>query len=304
VLDVAAFQAWQSTRPPSETPVPTLARGIGIIDGQVNGDGWKIGNLDVELQSLAPSKPLRAHSRGRYDGNGMGAPFDFHMTLSKPSSGAGVGIAGQIAPESAQWRLPSQVTLSAKLRTENGVRLQRAVLAMRSRYVSGGTSLPFVLGMAGPLQIDDQGVSLRPAGLALRGQDAMPTLDGTGGFSLDGGMRIDLAGSLAGWPSAWPALPPPLGQSTSPLPFALGYDGPGNLSGIATLELQRDDTVFDGRFHLFEVMDWVDAPTQGSPLPPIAGTLKTPQLEISGARLEGVEVRLDDPSMPATAPAE
>jgi hypothetical protein len=99
-------------------------------------------------------------------------------------------------------------------------------------------------------------------------------------------------------------LPAPLGHSTSPLPFVLAYDGPANLSGVAALKLQREDTVFDGRFHLFEVMDWIDASAQGSPLPPIAGTLETPRLEISGATLQGVEVQLEDPSMPATATTE
>jgi hypothetical protein len=304
VLDVAAFQAWQSRRPPSETPIPTLASGIGIVRGQVLGEGWKIDDLDADLQSLAPAKPLRTHLRGRYAGNGIAAPIDVHATLTRPASGAGVGIVGQVALESAKWRLPSQISLSAKLGTENGVSLQHAVLATKSRYVSGGTSLPFALGIAGPLRLDDRGSSLQPAGLAMRGQEAMPTLDAAGGFSLGGDMRIDLDGSLAGWPSAWPALPPPLGHSTSPLPFVLAYDGPSNLSGIATLKLQRDDTLFDGRFHLFEVMDWIDASAQGSPLPPIAGTLKTSKLEISGATLEGVEVQLEDPSMPATAPAE
>lgn len=304
VLDVAAFQSWQSRRPPSDTPVPTLANGIGIVRGQVVGEGWKIDNLDAELQSLAPAKPLRAHLRGRYAGDGISAPIDVYATLTRPASGAGVGIAGQAALESVEWRLPSRIILSAKLRMENGFRLQGAVLGTRSRYVSGGTSLPFALGIAGPLRIDDQGLSLQPAGLALRGQETMPTLEAGGGFSLGDSMRIDLVGSLAGWPSAWPALPAPLGQSTSPLPFALAYDGPGNLSGVSALKLQRDDSVFDGRFQLFEVMDWIDAGAQGSPLPPIAGTLKTPKLEISGAALEGVEVRLEDPSMPATVPAE
>lgn len=304
VLDVAAFQAWQSRRPPSTTPIPTLAKGIGIVRGQVLGEGWKIDGLDAELQSLAPEKPLRTHLRGRYHGNSMTAPIDVYVTLTKPSSGAGVGVAGKIALESAQWRLPSQVTLSAKLGMEKDLGLQHAVLAAKSRYVFGNTSLPFSIGIAGPLQFGDSGLSLQPAGLALRGQEAMPTLDAGGGFSLHDDMRFDLSGSLAGWPSAWPALPPPLGHSTSPLPFVLAYDGPGDLSGVATLKLQRDDTVFDGRFHLFEVMDWIDASAQGSPLPPIAGTLKTPRLEISGATLEGVEVQLEDPSMPAIAPGQ
>ena len=304
VLDIAAFQAWRSRRPPSDTPLPTLGNGIGIVRGQVIGNGWKIGNLDAELQTLAPTEPLRAHLRGRYQGSAIAAPIDVHATLTKPATGAGIGVTGQVALEGAQWRLPSQVTLSAKLCMEDGLRLQGAVLGTKSRYVSGDTSLPFALGIAGPLRIDGRGLSLQPAGLALRGQEAMPTLDAGGGFSLHDDLRFDLDGSLAGWPSAWPALPAPLGHSTSPLPFVLAYDGPGDLSGVAALKLRRDDTMFDGRFHLFEVMDWIDASAQGSPLPPIAGTLKTPRLEISGATLEGVEVQLEDPSTPATTPTE
>jgi hypothetical protein len=119
-------------------------------------------------------------------------------------------------------------------------------------------------------------------------------------LSLADGLRIDLDGNLAGWPSAWPALPPPLGQSNSPLPFALHYDGANDLSGIAALRLQRDRTEFDGRFRLFEVMDWSAAGTKGSPLPPLSGTLTTPKLEVSGAVLEGVELQLEDPAIPAS----
>jgi hypothetical protein len=304
VLDIAAFQNWQSKRPPSDSPLPTLANGIGITRGQVIGGGWKIDNLDADLRSLGADKPVRTHLRGRYRGDGMTAPIDIYTTLTRPASGSGLGVAGQIALESTNWRLPSQIILSAKLRMENVFRLQGAVLSAKSRYVSGDTSLPFALGIAGPLQIDGNGLSLQPVGLALRGQEAMPTLDASGVFSLGNTMGIDLSGSLANWPSAWPALPAPLGHSTSPLPFVLAYDGPGDLSGIAALKLQRDDTVFDGRFHPFEVMEWIDASAQASPLPPITGTLKTPRLEISGATLEGVEVQFEDPSVPGATPTE
>ena len=305
VLDIAALQAWQARRPPSDTPIPTLASGIGIVRGTVIGDGWKIEDLAADLQSLRPDKALRAHLRGRYRGDDITVPIDLYTTLTKPASGAGVGIAGQVSLENAQWRLPSRVTLSAKLRTGRGLRLQRAVLAAKSRYVSGDTAMPFTLGIAGPLQFDAGGFRLQPAGLALRGDDAIPTLDAAGAFSQgEGGMHIDLGGSMANWPSAWPALPAPLGRSNSPLPFALAYVGPENMSGTANLKLQRDDTVFQGRFQLPEVLAWIDAAAQGSPLPPIAGTLQTPTLEISGAVLEGVEVHLEDPSVPASVPAE
>jgi hypothetical protein len=304
VLNVSAFQRWQAKRPPSETPIPTLSRGIGIVRGQIVGSDWKIEALDAELPSLAPEQPLRMHLRGRYAGGELRVPVDVHASLTKPGAGAGVGVVGQVTLESAQWQLPSWINLSAKLRSEQGIRLDNAVLGAQSRYVSGDTSLPFALGLAGPLRLDSKAISLQPAGLSLRGKDVMPTLDSSGGFTLADELRLQLQGNLADWPSAWPALPPPLGQSVSPLPFALEYGGASDLSGIAALRLQRDQTVFDGRFRLFEVMDWNAAGSKGSPLPPLSGTLRTPRLEVSGAVLEGVELQLEDPAIPASQASE
>lgn len=305
ILDMAAFQRWQAKRPPSETRIPTLSRGIGIARGQIVGSDWKIEAVNADLPSLAPGQPLRMHLRGRYLGGDLRVPADVYATLTQPGSGAGVGVVGELALESAQWRLPSQIRLSAKLRSEQGLRLHNAVLGARSRYVSGGdASLPFALGLAGPLVLSDKAITLQPAGVSLRGKDAMPTLDAAGGFSLDDELRIDLDGNLAGWPSAWPALPPPLGQSDSPLPFALDYSGASDLSGIAALQLRRDQTVFDGRFRLFEVMDWSEAGVTGSPLPPLTGTLKAPRLEVSGAVLEGVELQMEDPAIPTPQASE
>lgn len=298
VLDLAALQAWQARRPPSETPLPTLRRGIGIVNGRLAGAGWRVEGIDAQLQSLAPEKPLRMQLRGRYAGNGFSAPVDVHAALTRPVSGAGLGIAGMVALESTTWRLPSQLTLSAKLLTGKGIVLQHAVLGARSSYESGDARLPFALGIAGPLAINGDGVGLDPAGLAIRGKDLIPTLDASGSFVSNDALRFAFEGILEEWPSAWPALPPPLGQSSSALPFALGYEGPADLSAAASLKLQRDASRFQGRFRLSEVLEWVGASAQGSPLPPISGTLSTPQMVISGATLEGVEVQLEDPSLP------
>ncbi|HEX7803158.1 MAG TPA: hypothetical protein VF471_10420 [Pseudoxanthomonas sp.] len=303
ILNMAAFQRWQAKRPPSDTPIPTLSRGIGIVRGQVVGSDWKIEALDADLPFLAPGQPLRMHLHGRYAGGELRVPADVYASLTEPGSGAGVGVVGQITLESAQWQLPSWISLSAKLRSEQGIRLDNAVLGARSRYVSGDTSLPFALGLAGPLLLSDRAIALQPAGISLRGGDTMPTLDASGGFSFADKLRLQLEGSLAAWPSAWPALPPPLGRSASTLPFALVYDGASDLSDIAALSLRRDQTAFDGRFRLFEVMDWSAAGAKGSPLPPLSGTLTTPKLEVSGAVLEGVELRMEDPAIPtAQAP--
>ena len=304
ILDMAAFQRWQAKRPSTETRIPTLFRGIGIARGQIVGSDWKIEAVNANLPSLAPGQPLRMHLRGHYLGGNLRVPADVHATLTQPGFGAGVGVVGEVALESAQWRLPSQIRLSATLRDEKGIHLDNAVLGARSRYVSGETSLSFALGLAGPLVFSDKAITLQPAGVSLRGKTAMPTLDAVGGFSLDDKLRIDLDGNLAGWPAEWPALPPPLGQSGSPLPFTLDYSGASDLSGIAALQLRRDQTVFDGRFRLFEVMDWSQAGATGSPLPPLTGTLKAPRLEVSGAVLEGVELQMEDPEIPASQASE
>jgi hypothetical protein len=46
------------------------------------------------------------------------------------------------------------------------------------------------------------------------------------------------------------------------------------------------------------MLAWIEQ-RDGSPLPPLAGAVTAPQIEISGATLEGVEVQFDD-SVPPT----
>ncbi len=299
VLDIAALQQWLATRPASESPIPILSNGIGIVRGLVLGEGWKIDNLQAQLQSLAPDLPLRMQVAGRYVSQGLRVPVDVHATLTRPGSGAGVGIAGNLSLQATDWRLPSRILLSAKLLTGNGIELRNAVLGASSRYVSGNNVQPFSLGIAGPLRFADSRISLQPAGLSILGKDMIPTLDASGDFALAEDLRLHLDGTLASWPAAWPALPPPLGQSSSPLPFTLGYAGAADFSAIAALRVQRDASVFDGRFRLPEMMGWMDAAAEGSPLPPVSGTITSPRMEVSGAVLEGVELQLDDPAIPA-----
>ena len=299
VLDVAALQQWLATRPSSKTPVPTLSKGIGIVRGRVLGGGWKIDNLQAQLQSLAPDEPMHMQVAGRYVADGLHVPVDVHATLTRPGPGAGVGVAGTLSLEARNWRLPSRVLLSAKLLTGKGIELRHAVLGASARYVAGANVQPFSLGIAGPLRFEGNHISLQPAGLSILGKDMIPTLQGSGDFTLAEDLRLHLDGSLASWPAAWPALPPPLGQSNSPLPFTLSYAGAADFSAVAALRLQRDASVFDGRFRLPEVMDWIDAAADGSPLPPVSGTIKSPRMEASGAVLEGVELQLDDPAIRA-----
>lgn len=304
IVDLAAFQRWQAKRPPSDVPMPTLTKGVRIVRGVVIGQGWKIDGVDADLQSLAADRPIRSHLRGRYVDDDLSAPFDLYVAMTRPAAGAGIGVVGDVSIDVEEWALPSHVRLSAQVETTTGIRLEHAVLGAHARYVSGDTSLPFALGITGPLQFHGNGMTLQPAALALRGQDAIPTLDARGGFSLDDSMHLQLDGTLAGWPEAWPALPAPLGQSSAPLSFTLGYQAASDLSDIAGLQLQREQTYFAGRFRLPDVMQWLDAGATGSPIPPMTGTLRTPALEISGARLEGVEMEVDDDDIPLVTPGQ
>jgi hypothetical protein len=171
---------------------------------------------------------------------------------------------------------------------------------MSARYESGKTTLPFALGLHGPMAFNNATWRVVPMQLALRGDGTVPDLGARGSLSLGRQLKLHLGGEIAAWPAGWPALPPPLAQSKSPLPFALDYAGRIDLRDVATLALQRDETRFDGRFRTTDVTAWANAKSRGSLLPPLSGTLATPRLDIAGATLEGVEVELDDPDLPAT----
>ena len=101
------------------------------------------------------------------------------------------------------------------------------------------------------------------------------------------------------WPSAWPALPPPLGASRQPLALTAAYLGPLDLGAPLALRVERDDLRFDGRLDVPALVAWTSNPGQGSLLPPVTGTLEAAAMESSGARLEGVSVEFDAGTDPA-----
>jgi hypothetical protein len=205
------------------------------------------------------------------------------------------------------WRVPATVALSGPLQLgADDLRIVPARVGLAAEFQDGATRVPFALGLHGPLHFDEATWTLAPAGVALRrrGDDAtdpVPTLDARGALALGGRLALQLDGVIAHWPAAWPALPAPIGQSHSPLPFALRYDGVPAFEDVASLQLRRDATRFDGRFRLPQVLAWMDQP-DGTPLPPLGGTLATAELEIAGARLEGVEIQFDDSDATGASP--
>lgn len=310
VLDVLALQAWLAKRPPGELPkIPTLTDGLRVVDGRIDNGDWRIEGIAVDLPALHPDRPAHARIRGRYsDASTAGTStasasnpdastsiaFDLAVAMTKPANDTGIAVVGPLTLERGDWRMPATVTLSGPLHLGDAdIAMTPAKFGVSARYVSGDTTLPFALGLHGPLRFDGKTWALAPVGLALRGDEPVPALDARGALALGQRLAIRLDGVMPQWPSSWPALPAPVSNSASPLPFALRYSGQPDLSGIAELSLRRDATAFDGRFRLYEVLGWIDQ-AGGSPLPPLDGTLRSPKLEISGAMLEGVEMVLDD----------
>lgn len=300
VLDVPALQAWLAKRPSGEeTKIPTLTDGLRVVDGRIDNDDWRIEGVAVTLPSLHPRKPVEARIQGRYIDSPTAIPFDLAVALSRPANDAGIAVFGPLTIERGDWRLPATIQLSGPLHLgEDELTVVPAKLGVFARYESGDTRLPFSLGLHGPLRFDEATWVLAPVGVALRGESPMPDFDAHGALALGRRLVVELDGALPQWPDAWPSLPAPVSDSTSPLPFALRYTGQPDLSGVAGLQVKRDATAFDGRFRLYEVLGWIDQ-SGGSPLPPLDGHLRSPQLEISGATLEGVDVVLDDEDVPA-----
>lgn len=303
VLDLSALRAWQATRPPGETRIPTLIRGLSIRDARIDADGWRVERLRIDLPSLHPRRPVAARVAGRYVDAPTRADFDLDVALARPAAATGAAASGTFAiardaAGGAAWRLPGSLKVSGPMRLAGGqLRITPARIAMAARYGSGQTRLPFALGLHGPLLFGDATLAIAPAGVALRGEGVLPVFDARGRVALGRRLLLELDGRMPGWKTVWPTLPPPLGQSTAPLPFRLRYLGRPDASDPAALALRRDDTRFAATFRLPDVLRWANAALPGSPLPPLDGELTTPRVEISGATLRGVQITFDDPQV-------
>lgn len=301
VLDLPALQRWLAARPPSEkTRIPVLTDGLHVRDGRIDNDDWRIDGLAIDLPALHPQRPLRAHVRGRYIDAPLSIPADLAITVAHPQRllddmPTGVAGVGTLTLAGADWRVPAQVYLAGPLRLgKDSALIKPAKVGIAARYRSGSTSAPFRLGLHGPMAFNNATWRFVPATVVLDGDDLMPDAHARGSVLLGRRLRLHLDGALADWPQSWPALPPPLSASTSPLPFTLDYNGALAFSDAASLSLRRDATALDARFRLPEVLAWLDAGGDGSPLPPLTGTLSTPEVVIAGATLEGVEVELGE----------
>lgn len=313
VLQLAALQHWLSTRPPTkEARMPTLVRGLQVRDGSIRNDGaqadWHLDGIAIDVPRLAPAEPLHARVQGRYVADAIRVPFDLALALVRAealvdASPTGMGLVGRLAVISGEdWRLPAHLRLSGPLRFQtDDIRVTPARLGLAGSYASDASTLPFALGANGPLRYDDGRLALAASPLVVRGRgeparDPIPDATARGHLAIGDALAIQLDGALAQWPAAWPELPAPLRRPQGPIPVTVDYQGPADLSGVVALQASKDATAFDGRFRVGDLQAWLDS-DMAPPLPPLDGSLRTPVLEIAGARLEGVSVEIDDPTV-------
>ncbi|MEO6137244.1 MAG: hypothetical protein ABIP11_01095 [Luteimonas sp.] len=302
VIDLAALQHWLAQRPPGSERLPTLTHGLQIRDGNLVATDWSVTGLSLELPLLHAGQPVAAHFNGRYRSGAFQVPFALAMTLDKPAIHAisGLRVTGDISIEHDAWKIPASIILTGLLDSSSTVELRQARLSASAKYESPGSEpLPFALGLAGTLRDAGQQWQLAPLAIAIRGRNAIPNLDAQGSIALGNQFTLQLHGTLPVWPSAWPALPAPIAQSHSPLPFALRYEGSSDLTAPVTLQLRRDATTFVGRFQLAQLTSWMQSAANPSPLPPLQGHVSTPRLDIAGAKLQDVEITFDDPDVAA-----
>lgn len=295
VLDMPALQRWLATRPTSETRIPTLINGLRITDGRIDNSDWDIDGISVDLPSLAPGKPLRVRLQARYLAPPTMLPFDLDIAMTKPANDAGLAATGTLTLQGNDWKMPAYLHLAGSLHVgTTDMHLSPAKFGLSARYISANSNLPFVLGAAGPLRFDGGVWALDPAALVLQGHGLIPDATGSGALAFGRRLVLRLHGDIATWPDVWPALPPPLSASTSPMAFTLDYVGQADFSDVASLGLHRDATLFDARFKLPAILGWLDTGVSGSPLPPLEGRLQTPRVEIAGASLDGVDIEFQD----------
>ena len=293
-LRLDALQRWLATRPPGKRRYPVLARGLQVRNGRIAAADWTIDALAVDLPTLVPGERLTGSLAGRYRTAGQDVPFDLAIVLARLAGDTALGMAGPVSIVRKDLQMTSRIVLSGRLHVGDGWRLDRFRLAAASRVRSGTSRLAFASGTAGTLRYKSSAFAFKPLAIVVDGTGPIPDAIARGDAALSRTLVLHLAGRLPTWPAGWPALPPPIDAAQEPLAFALAYGGRIDLSDAMSLRLRKGAATFDGRIHPFDVVGWIQQPPNGNPIPPLTGRITMPELEIAGARLQGVDIAIDD----------
>lgn len=299
VLDIPALQRWLASRPSAETTqLPTLRSGLSVHQGQVRNNDWDIENITLTLPHFVPTQLMQLRVSGRYIDAPLQANANLHIDLDSPEAllnkrSADLRSRGTLDIHGDGWNLSTQISLAGPLRIgKDSVLLKPAKIGIAGRYAVGTTQTSFKLSLDGPMLFDDANWRFVPVAVTLQGDNLVPSFTARGQIAAGRELRLRLDGTMAHWPSGWPALPVPLSANAAPYTFTLRYTGTPDLANTTQLTLQQDKTHFEATFQLPDVLRWIDG-NNSTPLPPLTGKLTTPRIEMSGVILEGVEVELD-----------
>jgi hypothetical protein len=254
VVRIAVLQRWLASRPPTPFRLPTLTRGLQMHGATLIGEDFVVDRLTLELPHLRAGEPADLAARGRYTQGStrLDATMQLHLDTPGLVSAYRLGVAGVLQ------RQPKP--------------------------------LAFKLDSRGKFASTDALLSLDADTLALSGDSPLPRIAGKAMLRSSKQLQFGFDGVLRDWPAVWPALPEPLRSQTSNLPVHLAYTGGKDLADPLSLRVDKAPTMLDASLRVPELRQWLSA-TDASPLPPIAGTLRTPVLVFDGVTLEGVYAR-------------
>lgn len=257
-LDLAALEAWQSGRPPSGAfELPTLTKGLSVHGGRLQGLGWSLQQLSIQLPTLSPGEPAQAEVSGELHRDELVLVFAGPLELA-------------------------QAGLDSPLRFDGTGRVR-----------TGSLDAPWLARFEGTMALSGPTRMLELPALSFRGESPLPAFEGGGALAYGDTLSLRLAGTLPEWPGAWPALPEPLAGAPAPIALELVYDGATDFSAPLQLDARREGASLQSQVPVPALLAWLED-DGGQALPPLTGTLEAPSLVIEGVELEGVRITLDD----------
>jgi hypothetical protein len=256
VFALPGFLRWFDARPPQPFRLPTLTHGIHVQGGRVLGEGFEARVLLLDLPRLQAGEPADLDLNGRYEAG----ETQFDVVAKLHLDTAGTASAYRTTLSGAFDRHPDK-------------------------------PLPFRLDSRGHLAWVAPLLSVDADALAFGASPTLPRIEGTAYLRRANRLAFGFRGIVREWLAVWPKLPEPLASQTRDLPVQLSYAGARDGSGPLALRVHKPPTTLDATLRVPELREWMAA-DPAAPLPPIAGTLRTPVIEVEGVRLEGVEATI------------